>query len=147
MKLSNHSAMNGNLSDPLEGRLRAFFHKEIPNPWPDFQFPLDEQPAVRPMVRGSWMRRPMARFAMAASILLLVLGYLALAKFFPDRNGEALNLNRSQEIGSNGLRWLVPKRFTTPRGGEAWLKESIHQTPGERPTIILDLKEIKSQQR
>lgn len=76
---------------PLEEQLRAFFRAELPNPWPAFTPP---RPAAGPAPRllGGSGRR--SRYALAASIALLLLGSLALAgalKFgVPEPTNEGL---------------------------------------------------------
>src|SRR5256885_2034348 len=69
------SAMNENTSlAEVERRLRDFFQDEMPHPWP--AAPRTESaPAAR---RGSGLR-----LALAASVALVLAGYLALAGFFP----------------------------------------------------------------
>jgi hypothetical protein len=65
---------------PLDERLRAFFRAELPDPWPAFTPP---RPSAAPPSRhlggrlGGSGRR--SRYALAASIALLLLGSLALA--------------------------------------------------------------------
>ena len=80
--------------------------------------------------------------ALAASVALLLISYLTLAGMFPPSSSSGLDLNRNQMIGSKpGVKQLVP----TPRGGEALLWEET--IPGERPTIIFHLQQIKGPQK
>jgi hypothetical protein len=75
------------LPEDLDGLLRQFFRAEMPEPWPAAP-PLPQprpRPAVSPRKRTAgrpWFRFS-TRFAVAASVALLVIGYLALAGRFP----------------------------------------------------------------
>src|SRR5437667_10780783 len=63
----------------MDNLLHDYFQAEMPHPWPTFQAP-------RPMrlkTPASFWSRTGGRLALAGSIALLVLGYLALGAFFP----------------------------------------------------------------
>jgi hypothetical protein len=70
--------------DRLDGMLRAFFRAEMPYPWPELKAP--ELPPQAVVVRPWWKRT--GRFALAAAVVLLMIGYLALANNFPRPNGD-----------------------------------------------------------
>lgn len=62
----------------IDGWLKAFFRKEMPHPWPSLKPPAKAgQAAAR--------RRPLfrSRMALAASVMVLLLGYLWVAARFP----------------------------------------------------------------
>ncbi len=71
----------------IDRMLRAYFRSEMPDPWPRL---LLAEPA-----RLSWWRRYGARLAVAASVALLLTGYLALAGHFPREAvpSQAIDLN------------------------------------------------------
>ena len=52
---------------------------------------------------------------------------------------RGLNLDRSRTIGSKPV---IKQRVLTPAGREAFLWEET--IPGDRPTIIINVQEIKS---
>jgi hypothetical protein len=64
--------------DRFDGLLRAYFRKEMPEPWPDFRPPAEPLIAGKP-IRSA--RRPLrrSRLALAASLLLLFVGHLCLS--------------------------------------------------------------------
>lgn len=131
------SLVNG-LQDNVDGALRSYFVKEMPDPWPDSQVPVSARSAVP---RNSWFQHH-ARLVVAASVAVILVSYLALASMFPAETGPGLTLDRNQTIGNRpGLKHRVP----TPRGGEALLWEET--IPGERPTIIINVQEIKGPQQ
>jgi hypothetical protein len=72
----------GHGGDDLDEVLFAFFRSEMPRPWPQMKRP-DETPAVRPALPApappprSWFRSP--RFALAASVALLIGGYAVMS--------------------------------------------------------------------
>lgn len=69
--------------DELDQTLRAFYRSEMPHPWPALQLPVvSETPLSLPHARRQ--RRPLwnSRFALAASIALLLLGSLLLSGAF-----------------------------------------------------------------
>src|SRR4051812_23397181 len=70
--------------DDLDGLLRRFFRSEMPHPWPAAPT-LPKSRAVVPFprrhTRRPWLAFSM-RFAVAASVALLVTGYLSLAGRF-----------------------------------------------------------------
>lgn len=93
------SPWRGNAGDDLDGLLKSFFRSEMPNPWPDAPH-AEEAPvilAVGPMPK----RRSFAssRFALAASVALLVGGAWLLGGAFdgdpdrPDITGKPLDIN------------------------------------------------------
>jgi hypothetical protein len=73
-------------NDDVEELLRRFYRSEMVHPWPDAPAvtPLvTEAPRPRRLALGRFFRSP-ARLAIAASVALLVIGYLALQTWFPD---------------------------------------------------------------
>jgi hypothetical protein len=94
----------GNRSpDDLDGLLRAFFRAQVPEPWP-----LLKSPATKSSQQGPGAPRGLSllrsRIALAASLLILLLGQLFISGMFSDYahstadgdrgKTEATNLNR-----------------------------------------------------
>ncbi len=75
-----------------EQTLRAFFRKEMPEPWPPANVPPDEKSQ---RLRFSWY----VRLVVAASLAFLLIGYLTLASMFPPAPEPGLSIDRSQTIG------------------------------------------------
>lgn len=135
------TASNGRPIPEIDDLLRDHFRGAMPQPWPRFQPPMAHRPAkVVPFWGGSRMR-----LALAASIALLLSGYLAVAGLFPratDATGPALE-NQSGPIGNRpGVRpvQVIPgpaRDVTTPGGqGAKMLEETTNE---DRPTIIINV--------
>jgi len=88
------------LPGDLDHALRDFFRAEMPEPWPRFQAPQSSQTEA---MRSSAPRRFLfrSRFALAASLLLLLLGHLMLSGIFSDYSAPAGDQGTGQNIGSN----------------------------------------------
>ena len=71
-------------SDDVEDLLRAYFHAQLPQPWPELQLPAASKPL--PPTRSLWS----SRSALAAAVAFLLLGSMALSAAFhgtePPRN-------------------------------------------------------------
>jgi len=65
-------------ADEVDRLLFAYFRKEMPQPWPKLELPADAFPVN---IEPSVTRRPLirSRWALAASIALLLLGHWLLA--------------------------------------------------------------------
>ncbi len=65
--------------------LRDYFRSEMPDPWPAAPVPRERGRRVVPLVRPArpW-QRARRYMALAAALALFVLGYLGLARVFPD---------------------------------------------------------------
>jgi len=122
---------NGFHQRDVDGVLRRFFRSEMPDPWPEVQVPASA-PVVRR--RFNWMHAG-SRLALAASILLMVFGYVALAGKFPTEATPSNDISPvAPEIGDNPL-----KRVRTPRGRDATMLE--RQLPGK--LIIIDMQQVE----
>lgn len=114
----------------VDGVLRHFFRAEMPDPWPEVQVP-EAAPAVRR--RFNWMHAT-SRLALAASILLMVLGYVALAGMFPQQGSQPNDIVPvAPPIGKN------LQRVKTPRGHDATMEE--RHIDG---TIIFGLERVEA---
>jgi hypothetical protein len=71
----------GHAGDDLDEALSAFFRSEMPQPWPSLKLPggapVRPAPPAPVPSQSPWFRSP--RFALAASVALLILGYAVLA--------------------------------------------------------------------
>lgn len=89
-------------NDELESLLRTFFRSQMPHPWPSPRVPLA---ASKPLRCPQWTGRSLvrSRWALAASVALLLLGSLLLPSRFTH---EAQPENRlgAPQISSNDLR-------------------------------------------
>ena len=125
--------------------LTAFFQAEMPRPWPAFALP---QPALaRPARRWAPI---LTRFALAACVALLVVGYLTVAGMFGTMPSQAPDLlqNTGALIGSRPrmtplppLPQTTPQSVLTPGGNRAILQEEVIE--GDRPTLIINLQGVR----
>jgi hypothetical protein len=97
----------------IDGLLRRFFRAEMPAPWP--AAPATGHPASVPVTRLS---RPLlrSRFALAASLLLLLVGHLSLSGRFADNVPNAAD-SAGAKVGSrHGASGdlVRPQRTTLP---------------------------------
>jgi hypothetical protein len=79
----------------LDDVLRDFYAAEMPAPWPALKPPADVLPLPKRAARPAWLRK-FSRLAFAASVAVLLIGYLALASLFP--RDPASRLPRGEHI-------------------------------------------------
>jgi hypothetical protein len=143
--------------DELDRLLYSFFQAEVPHPWPAWTPPRAEaSPPPSFVTRRPWfaLRR---RLAVAASVGLVLVGYLLLARAFPGNlsgehkqvkpeianfpkhpKGDAGKL-LSLPIEPNGDgRILPPQTVPVPRGGRAHMWEQ--HFPGRK--VVIQLQDI-----
>jgi hypothetical protein len=114
----------------VDGLLRSFFEKETPDPWPGVGVPECKDARKRPAL----LNYP--RLVLAASIVLMLVGYLKLAEMLPPERAQGLAPDRSRMIGSRpGIKH---ERVPIRGGGEALLSEEV--IPGG---IIINVQELK----
>jgi hypothetical protein len=98
----------GGPPDDLDRLLREFYRAELPEPWPVLRRP--EAPPSRPRAarprRWTGLRR---RLTVAASVALLLVGYLLLARAFPALSGGGTYIP-----GVTGDRTKIPHPITNP---------------------------------
>jgi len=97
----------------IDGLLRRFFRAEMPDPWP--AAPATRVPVSVPVTRPT---RPLlrSRFALAASLLLLLIGHVSLSGRFADNVPNApdsAGANVGSRHGASG-NLVRPQRTTLP---------------------------------
>ncbi len=119
----------------LDNLLRAFFQAEMPNPWPALEVPSrivltvpDREEDPPPRLGGSLFR---SRFALAASIALLVAGPLLLSGVFRDSNTKPSTPVQTEPVNASRDNQLSTPRYR--------LKESLQVTPKGVETFRLDI--------
>jgi hypothetical protein len=126
-------------NDDVEELLRRFYRSEMAQPWPD-------APAVTPLVKeaprprrlaiGRFFRTP-ARLAIAASVALLVIGYLALQTWFPDPKPRS-EVDNTQMGNKPQLHQRDPfQKHGQPKAGAPRAQD---QGPINLPVYILPAK-------
>jgi hypothetical protein len=73
----------------VDGLLSDYFRAQMPDPWP----PCQASQAKLPRRVSRWLT--FTRFAVAASVGLLLAGYLALAGMFPREPASKINQDRN----------------------------------------------------
>lgn len=103
--------MSRNSSDldlePVDRALRAYFRSALPDPWPGAPQVADSAARQSGPVRT--LRSRARPWAVAASVLLLVLGYLSVARFFPKEESQALFVDPIHRTTAS-----VPERQKSP---------------------------------
>jgi hypothetical protein len=95
----------------LDGRLRAFFRAQMPQPWPVLQPPVTTSLAQgRAAARGRSLLP--SRIVLAASLLLLLLGQLFISGMFSDYARSVADGDRGKPEATNPNRRL---KFPGPR--------------------------------
>jgi hypothetical protein len=139
-------------ADDLDRLLHNFFRAEMPEPWPAWSPPQakPERPNVAARLRGPALRR---RLVLAASVAVLLVGYLMLARAFPGSSDRSPAQVGAEHIGSRpnvpkaGIRELLPDKglqhgqpqtVPVPNGGSARMWEQ--HGPGNR--IIIQIEDI-----
>ena len=111
----------GPSGDELDGMLRSFFRAEVPDPWPTMKAPPAVVKFEKPR-RSTWLRIG-PRLAIAASVGLLLVGYLALGSIFPKHQQDGMNMGERNIAKDNRpVRW----RFRTPQGFPGTGEEKIN---------------------
>jgi len=81
--MSNELMQNEEARPDMDNLLHEFFENEMPKPWPAFKAPLQ----TRAPKQASFWGQYSGRLALAASVALLVAGYLTLGGFFTNPAG------------------------------------------------------------
>jgi len=89
--------------DGVDAALSDFFKSEVPNPWPALQLPEAEKSASPLPFRRPVRSLLRSRLALAATILLMLLGSLFLASNFamPPRPEEGTGISAPDRPGKN----------------------------------------------
>jgi hypothetical protein len=93
---------DGRPADDLDGLLREFFRAQLPEPWPAFRFPSKSStlPLTAPPSRWAGLR---SRFALAATVALLVLGSFFVSDLLPTTS-DISKANGPRDAGRSALR-------------------------------------------
>jgi hypothetical protein len=114
----------------VEQVLRCFYRAEMPEPWPaapNVAWAEPKPPQPQRLALGRFFRIP-GRVAIAASVALLVIGYLLVQAWFPDPKPES-------DIGSSTIGYrFVPGKGPDPfhRGPQP----GTQKTPGQSPMVL-----------
>jgi hypothetical protein len=134
----------GRPPENLDGLLRRFFRSEMPQPWP--AAPKVQAPAEREHPPRPWFRHT-SRLALAAAMVLFLIGYLALAGKFPVGNVREApsirpEISHKQRPGQlpPPLLPLEPQTRRLSDGGEA---KSWGVRTGPKGTIYLNVERTK----
>jgi hypothetical protein len=106
----------------LDDVLRDFYRSEMPAPWPARKAPARAEPMKRPQ---RLRFRALSRFALAAAVAFLLIGYLALASLFPTQQprpeirGVTDPFARDIRGKKKAEIRVVPEEVRTPGGREA----------------------------
>jgi hypothetical protein len=127
------SPRRGHPGDGLDRLLSDFFRSEMPDPWPEPELP-EQQPTLalpdRPIPRPRGLLR--SRFALAASVALLVGGSWLLSGAFGTINHEA-----PSRAGTDGTADSKPDRL--PRNFR--IEERMFIDPSGNTNIRIDVQE------
>jgi hypothetical protein len=111
--MSNNVLQNDETRAEVDVLLHEFFEAEMPRAWPAFKAPLH----VRAKKQATFWSRYSGRLALAASVALLVAGYLTLGGFFTSSQGlTGVERGIESNIGQRdkglqaGNPMTVPKR-------------------------------------
>lgn len=117
---------------PVDELLRDFYRAEVPAPWPALTPPADVLPLPRRASRPSWLRKGI-RLAVAASVALFLVGYLALASLFPREH--PIGVPEGKHIGpldgprKRGDRIQSPSPAGDPQRGQSPSKLELIADP------------------
>ena len=108
----------------VDAILSRYFKQELPHPWPSCEA-LDRPTAVQPQ-RQRWLNS--SHLALAASVALLVLGYLLLAGAFPQPANRPLGVNQHHNLGADvnpgqQLRSISTSQPRFPPSDSIWRDE------------------------
>jgi len=110
-------------SNDLDGLIRAFFRAQIPEPWPVLKPPappsLREESAT---VRRRTLLR--SRFALAASLLILLIGQFFVSGMFSGYVHLAADSDRGKTEATNRNRSLKPRE---PKPASGVKKSEVNQ--------------------
>jgi hypothetical protein len=138
----------GHGGDDLDEALFAFFRSEMPHPWPQLKLPAGAPPAppVRPAQpapapsRRPWFRSP--RFALAASVALLIAGYALMSAALPAPSGDRTSVPNLKEGEANRKHNLLEQPKVGPGKDAAEEDLDFHERleqDGNKGTIYIEI--------
>ena len=129
---------SGRLGDDLDGLLRDFFRAQLPEPWPALKPPAALPLRLLPPAAPRWSRWR-SRFALAASVGLLMVGHWFLSNRLPTASPVRPDVKGGGEAGRGHLeKLLTPKKTkvleTIDVGPDGNAVLRLQELPGvERP--------------
>jgi hypothetical protein len=139
--------LHGQPADGLERLLTDFYRSEMPDPWPALETPeWQGEQAPRRSWSFGWLLALRPRLALAASIALLVTGYLLLASAFPGAPtaGTGMQDHTGPLLGGKpAVKPLITPEdraiiFTETTKGDKQIQGIQHSSPdGKKVTIRL----------
>jgi hypothetical protein len=127
--LSEGPHRRGSTPGDLDALLRGFFRAEMPVHWPVLQLPA--APVAPPVAGRSRLAR--SRVALAASLLLLLAGHLAVIGLSADRPPSPADLDAGRSEATNRVNSPVPK--VTKPGTRVREDKSLDRTVGESRSL------------
>jgi hypothetical protein len=112
--------------DDVDSLLSRFFRSEVPDPWPACPVAVS---APKVPARSGWgpMLRLPVRFAVAAAVAGLVIGYAGLQRWFPDPKPTA-PMSLPLESG-NGMGIKLPSPFIDHTKNGVPVRGNVTETP------------------
>jgi hypothetical protein len=125
--------------DDVDKILRAFFRRQMPDPWPSLEAPVLRRIAPAPVAKPA-RRWPLlrSRLALAASVALLATGLFFLAEAFqgrPHPPGPGVSIGPGSASRKNGIDGVVDP---SPVPDKLKINESLIQEPSGT-TIKVDV--------
>src|SRR5262245_9272149 len=123
-------------NDETDGVLRDFFRSEMPKAWPPATAVLKRSMQPTILSRNAPLRT-YGRLALAASIVLMLLGYLTLASGFSRHDSNAVG-TQGTIIGKKEIRHDVT------RGGRPVevIENTAPSASGDGPATIINVREL-----
>lgn len=120
--------------DDVDKILRAFFRRQMPDPWPSLEAPVLRRvvpvPAAKAARRWPLLR---SRLALAASVALLAAGLLFRGEAFqgrPNPAGTDLPIGPGSASRDNGVRGVIDPTPAPEAPSKLKINESLIQEPG-----------------
>ena len=128
--------------DDVDKILRAYFRRQMPDPWPSLEAPVLRRIVATPAAKST-RRWPLlrSRLALAASVALLATGLLFLAEAFQGRSNHpetGTPIGPGSASRDNGVHGLINPTAAPEGPPKLKINESLIQEPGGT-TIKVDV--------